>query len=102
MRGDRLKSLRESRGLTQEELASHLGVSEPQIWRYEKSESVPRADIVLKTAVFFGVSTDYLLGNSDFAGVLIDNKLSPRESTVLAALRRGDNYEAIKLIVAYD
>lgn len=99
MRGERLKGLREDRGLTQEELAAHIGISEPQIWRYEKGDSEPRADTILKLAVFFGVSTDYLLGNSDFPGMLVEGELSPRESAVLAAMRRGDNYQAVKVIV---
>lgn len=100
MRGDRLRQLRESEKLTQADLSRQTGISEVQIWRYEKtdSSSEPRADIVLLLAQFFNVSTDYLLGNSDYPYTNAGNDLEGLESQVLAALRRGDKMAAIRVI----
>lgn len=98
MRGDRLKLLREGVGLTQEELAETLDISEPQIWRYEHGDSKPRGDVVIKFATFFGVSSDYLLGLSDDPGIYIDGDLSPKERQAIAAWRNGKKFEAIKVI----
>ena len=101
MRGDRLKHLRETENLTQADLSSRTGISEVQIWRYEKNAGgEPRADIVLVLAQFFNVSTDYLLGNSDYPFTNAGNDLEGFESQVLAALRRGDSMAAIRVIAS--
>lgn len=97
MRGDRLKWLREGANLSQLDLAVRLSISETQIWRYENSDTEPRADVVVRLAEFFNVSTDYLLGRSDEQGIHVAN-LSPEESAVIASLRRGERMEAIKII----
>lgn len=71
---ERLKELRDRRGLTQEGLAaaigvarSTIGVARSTIGGYEapSKQREPEFGLVLRLAVFFGVSTDYLLGKSD-------------------------------------
>lgn len=99
MRSDRLKRLRENEKLSQEELADQLGVSEPQIWRYEKGESSPRADVLTKLATFFNVSADYLLGLSDNPAVSLSGDLNEKETAVIAAWRHGEKLEAVKVIL---
>jgi len=101
MRGDRLRQARVDAGHTQESLSELLDIGNRQIWRYEKGETEPDGVVIAKLAHALNVSADYLLGLSDdptppelVAG------LSPLERAVLAALRRGENYEAIKAIVA--
>lgn len=100
MHTDRLRTLREAHSLTQEELAIYLGISEPQVWRYEKGENQPRADILVKLSGYFNVSVDYLLGISDDPRIHIDGDLSQEEHAVISALRHGEAMEAIKIIVA--
>lgn len=102
MRGDRLKFLREQRGLTQKDLADRLHISESQIFRYEKDEIEPRADAVVKIAEFFNVTADYLLGMSDEQGVYSRSDLNPQERAAISAWRRGQRFEAIKVIVDDD
>ena len=59
---DVLKQLRESRGLTQEELASSLGVTAGTIGNYEQGQRLPKDDIMwMSIAQYFGVSVDYLM-----------------------------------------
>ncbi len=101
LRGDRLKTLREDRGYTHQKLAELLDLGTSQVWRYEAGKTDPSGDILVRLAKVFDVSVDYLLGLVDdpTPTVLSENNLSPKERTVLAALRRGQNYEAIKLIV---
>lgn len=62
MLAQNLTRLREQRGLTQKELADQLHVVRQTVSKWEKGHSVPDADMVLKLADFFGVSTDELLG----------------------------------------
>lgn len=99
MRGDRLRALREAMNLTQEELALEVESSEPQIWRYENKNSPPRSDVLARLARYFHVSADYLLGLTDNPAVKVDQNLNPQEAAVLSAWRRGDRFEAIKVIV---
>ncbi|HEW91791.1 MAG TPA: XRE family transcriptional regulator [Thermotogaceae bacterium] len=63
--GDVLKFLRKLNGYSQEEVAKVLGVSTPNISRYENGKVTPTEEVIRKTAQFFGVSTDYLLGLTD-------------------------------------
>lgn len=62
---ERLRDLREAAGLTQKQLADKLGVSRGSISYYENCERVPDIIFLEKTAYFYGVSTDYLLGLTD-------------------------------------
>lgn len=100
MRGDRLRKLRDESGISQEYLASQIQSSEPQIWRYEKGEAEPRADVVVRLAEFFNVSTDYLLGVTDERGTYLQTNLTAKEAAAIRAWRRGEKYEAIRVIVA--
>ena len=65
MRGNRLKILREEKGLKQDELANLLSISPSAVGMYERNEREPNDDLTIKFAEFFGVSTDYLLGKSE-------------------------------------
>lgn len=63
--GDRLRQLREEKGLLQRELAESLNLSRVAITQYEQGRRVPEVDILVKLADFFMVSVDYLLGRTD-------------------------------------
>lgn len=66
MLSKRLKELREERKLTQAELAEEIGIGRASVSNYEKEERVPDADVIIKLADFLEVTTDYLLGKSEF------------------------------------
>ena len=51
--------------MTQGELGEVLGVSRGSISYYETQERVPDADFIIRAKRYFGVSTDYLLGQSE-------------------------------------
>lgn len=59
---ERMKRLREERGLTMDELAEEIGMSPCSVYCYEHSKHVPNIITLIKYAMYFGVSTDYLLG----------------------------------------
>ncbi|TYP56803.1 helix-turn-helix domain-containing protein [Thermosediminibacter litoriperuensis] len=65
MIGERIKSLREERKITQQELAQYLGVSQKTISNYEKGERSPDPETLKKIADYFDVTVDYLLGRSN-------------------------------------
>ncbi|MCX7780346.1 MAG: XRE family transcriptional regulator [Negativicutes bacterium] len=65
MIADRLKNLRENRGLTQTQVAEQLQMSRVNYNRYEKGEREPDNATLARLADFFGISVDYLLGRTD-------------------------------------
>lgn len=62
--GDILAELRKDKGLKQKELGKEFGVSGAAISSYETGGHLPSVDILVKYALFFDVTTDYLLGLS--------------------------------------
>lgn len=60
--GDKLKKLRNSRNLTQENLAEMMGLATSAISSYESCARRPSYEILVKYARIFHVSTDFLLG----------------------------------------
>ena len=62
---ERLKELRIEKELTQLELANATGISKSAIAFWETKKRIPNALAIITLARFFGVSTDYLLGEED-------------------------------------
>lgn len=63
--GYRLKELRLSKNLTQQELGNIVHVSKVSISGYERGERSPDRDTLTALADYFEVSTDYLLGREN-------------------------------------
>lgn len=62
---ERLRDLRESQNLTQTQLAKKLLIDQRSLSFYELGKYEPNIDTLKRIAVFFNVSTDYLLGLTD-------------------------------------
>lgn len=60
----RLRELRNSRKLSQQELADLLGISKSSINMYERGEREPGLDTLEAMADFFNVDMDYLMGKT--------------------------------------
>ena len=69
--GQRLRQLREAKGLTQEAVAKHLGVATQTVFKYEKEivTNIPSASIE-KLAQLFGVSPSSLLGWDNISNII--------------------------------
>lgn len=65
----RLKKLREQRGITQEQVKQAIGCDLKSYRAWEKDGNYPNADYLVELSHLFGVSTDYLLGISDFTNI---------------------------------
>lgn len=61
---EKLKELRLKRKLTQEKLATILGIARTTYTQYETGASEPDFKMLKKIAEFFDVTTDYLLDNN--------------------------------------
>ena len=66
MNGDILKELRQSKGLTQQELGDLVGISASNVRMIEKNQRNGSLDVVSKLADYFNVSIDYLEGKTNY------------------------------------
>lgn len=71
---ERLKELRKLNGITQKELAEHLGFTHVAVVKWENGQREPDFSTVVKIAKFFNVSTDYLLGKTDEPSIILANE----------------------------
>lgn len=62
---ERVKSLRESHGLSQDALGKIIGVKRYSVYGYEKGNNYPDVPHLIALADYFNVSLDYLVGRSD-------------------------------------
>ena len=58
--GEKIRSLRKARNISQEVLANYLGVSFQAVSKWEKGETMPDVTMIPAIACFFEVSTDEL------------------------------------------
>ena len=103
--GQNIARLRKARGITQAELAEQLHFTYQAVSNWERGMSEPDSDTLLRLAVFFGVSTDELLGKSDNAaspesapprpGAAGESRLPRRVSPALA---RSHAAEAVSVV----
>ena len=61
---ERLKELREEKGLTQSQLANELDgqITRPAIGLWEKGKRTPSLEAAIVLAIYFNVTLDYLAG----------------------------------------
>lgn len=57
---DRLKELRENKGLTQQEFAELLDLSRVSVGAYEKGTAIPNTETLIKISNIFSISLDWL------------------------------------------
>lgn len=62
--GNTITYLRKERGITQKQVAEDLEISQALLSHYEKGIRECSLDFVIKTADYYGVSCDYILGVS--------------------------------------
>ena len=84
----RLKSLRESVGVSQAKLAALMGATQASVNRYENGQSSPPLKILLWYADFFDVSLDYIFARTEQP----EGKLYEHKPKVVEAITQ-DNKE---------
>lgn len=84
MLNQRIRLLRQSRNMSQVNLAKRLGVTKQSISNWENDNIQPSIEMLMKLAAVFAVSTDYLLGLN--SGQYLDVDGLPPE--VVAHLRQ--------------
>ncbi len=59
---EKIRGLRREKDITQEELASEMGVTYQSVSRWENGQAYPDMELIPKIARFFDISTDVLFG----------------------------------------
>ena len=81
--GKRIAHLRKEKGLTQEELAQHMGISPQAVSKWENDQTCPDISALPKLARLFGVTVDELLsGKQELAPVRVlppEERKDPRD-----------------------
>lgn len=105
MYGKIIRELREEKGWTQTELAKRIGTTQKNISKYELEFLDLSTELLLKLSQIFSVSTDFILGQENDFGVVIqtapDNKLNELEEKVLSIVReypKGYEEEALRSV----
>lgn len=99
--GDNLKALRNSRSLSQKELADALGFSFQSISKWERNESLPDIVTLIKIAEFFSTTTDSLLGFSPeekFLSQFIDRS----QADIYTAYPSDETKVTEKIVISVD
>ncbi len=95
MIGDKLKKLRLSRDLTQEELATHLGISYQAISKWERGDGYPDITMLPALARYFEVSVDELIGMDEISSA---SRLDEINRKWQENRERGNHAENVKLM----
>ncbi len=94
---NRIRILREERGINQQRLAAELNVTQAMISKYELEISKPDLNTIRRIAEFFGVSSDYLLEISDEKISVSSFGLSEAEREILFGFKRLNTIQKAKL-----
>lgn len=64
--GKRIYELRKEKGISQQTLATAIGVNKRAVIFWEQEINEPKASYIKRMAEYFGVSSDYLLGIKEY------------------------------------
>ena len=84
--GEKIRSLRLQRGLTQEEVAVHIGISYQAISKWERCEGYPDITMLPALANYFHISVDELIGMEEIADASRLQSINDQWREITAAL----------------
>lgn len=97
----KLKEIRLERNITQQEISDKTNISRSVISQYENGIVEPTANVIVKLAEFFQITTDEILGRTDDFGSVIAPvapALSEDEAELVALYRSLlPDYKALAL-----
>lgn len=82
-RGLRLKNLREKCRLSQQEAADRLEVTRSTISAYERNTKTPSVDMLVRLAILYHSSVDFILGLQDRTNIYVDDLAESQQATVV-------------------
>jgi transcriptional regulator with XRE-family HTH domain len=99
-----LKKLRNKKGISQQQLADSIGVSQQSINKYENHKIEPDISTLISIANYFSTSIDYLVGHTSINRIIENVKahdLNADESKLISGYRELNKQEkaSIQLII---
>ncbi|MBQ2254739.1 MAG: helix-turn-helix transcriptional regulator [Clostridia bacterium] len=91
---DTLRTLREEKNVTREELAVHLGISVQSVGKWERGEGFPDITLLPAIALYFGVTVDTLL---DVDKARVEEKIAACLEESLRYRNQGENEKNLAL-----
>lgn len=101
MKIERLRSLREKRGISQGEAAKRMGLVRTTYSNYEAGNREPDNETLKRFAEFFEVSTDYLLGNDTIKNNNNDQAKNDELLDILSRLPQDKKRLVIEVAKSY-
>jgi len=86
--GLRIKELRKKAKLSQMQVAMRLNITKTSISKYENNVAVPSTDIIVKLALLYRVTSDYLLGLDNRLVFVIDD-ITPRQRLTIETINNA-------------
>ena len=93
--GVQLRKLRQSRKLTQKQVATSIGVTENGFQNYERGVRKPTYEVLIALGDYFGVSIDYLVGRTDDPINPTITKAIKAKSLRSGTMQSGGKYQQI-------
>jgi transcriptional regulator with XRE-family HTH domain len=96
--GYRLRELRKNKNMTQTQVAKRLSLSKTTISGYENNIKTPSLEVLTKMSIFYGVSTDYILGLENRKMLPIDGLTASQEEIIrklLAEFEKSNKYRTM-------
>lgn len=86
--GLRLKELRESKRFSQSVVADRLGVTRATISGYECNTITPSVEQLVKLAMLYNTSLDYMMGLENRSYLYLDDLTENQQKTILDVVER--------------
>lgn len=96
-----LKELRLKKGISQQQLADVIGVSQQSINKYENHKIEPDINTLCLIANYFETSVDYLVGNTEISRkieITSEYSLSESEKKLITSFRKLNPNERICVV----
>ena len=97
MIGNKIKKLRRDRDLTQEEVATHIGISCQAISKWERGDGYPDITMLPTLANYFGVSIDALIGMDEISSANRLSEINQRWQENRALGHHKENVELMRI-----
>ena len=97
---DKIRTLRDTCGLSQSALAKKIGVTRSAVNAWEMGLSIPTAQYIVAMAQLFHISTDYLLGLQNSQAIYLDG-LTEQEKQEGILYKAESEAEDIAVIINY-
>lgn len=85
--GCRLKDLRERKMMTQFEVAEKLKLTRSTVSAYERNIKTPSVEVLVRMAVLYNVSLDYMLCFDNRSNLYLDDLTDSQQNTILDIIK---------------